>query len=291
MARAVHGDNYHLTVTRSGEEKVSTGKIEARDENNLVYQPNQKDAPNFSIGLSGSRITHVTGTITFDCGTSEAGPGSIPSGGGGGGGSGNTSNAGNNTGSNTGTPTVSGVTINPVSATVIRGESQQFTATVNGTNNPAQTVTWTVTGGTAGTSISESGYLTVSANQTPATLTVRVTSAVDSGKSGTASVTVPPAVVTKVTVSPNSGTVTKGQTQQFSAVVEGTGNPAQTVTWSVTGGTNSSISANATFVTPGCAACLGTHEGLIAKDETCISTSNRNFPGRMGHTDGRIYLV
>jgi len=49
------------------------------------------------------------------------------------------------------------------------------------------------------------------------------------------------------------------------------------------------VEANATFVTPGCAACLGTHEGLIAKEEVCITTSSRNFPGRMGHTQGRIY--
>ena len=51
------------------------------------------------------------------------------------------------------------------------------------------------------------------------------------------------------------------------------------------------IEANATFVTPGCAACLGTHEGLLAKGETCITTSSRNFPGRMGHNEGRIYLA
>lgn len=51
------------------------------------------------------------------------------------------------------------------------------------------------------------------------------------------------------------------------------------------------VEAGATFVTPGCAACLGTHEGLIADGEVCISTSSRNFPGRMGHTEGRIYLA
>lgn len=51
------------------------------------------------------------------------------------------------------------------------------------------------------------------------------------------------------------------------------------------------IEAGATFVTPGCAACLGTHEGLIAAGETAVSSSNRNFPGRMGSTDGRIYLA
>ena len=50
------------------------------------------------------------------------------------------------------------------------------------------------------------------------------------------------------------------------------------------------VDAGATFVTPGCAACLGTHEGMIASGETCITTTNRNFPGRMGHSDARIFL-
>lgn len=50
------------------------------------------------------------------------------------------------------------------------------------------------------------------------------------------------------------------------------------------------VEAGATFVTPGCAACLGTHQGMLAAGETCITSTNRNFPGRMGHTDGKIYL-
>ena len=45
------------------------------------------------------------------------------------------------------------------------------------------------------------------------------------------------------------------------------------------------------LVSPGCAACLGTHEGLLAEGESCISSTNRNFPGRMGHKNGRIYLA
>ena len=49
--------------------------------------------------------------------------------------------------------------------------------------------------------------------------------------------------------------------------------------------------AGATFVTPGCAACLGTHEGMLASGEFCITTTNRNFPGRMGHRDGKIFLA
>jgi 3-isopropylmalate/(R)-2-methylmalate dehydratase large subunit len=50
------------------------------------------------------------------------------------------------------------------------------------------------------------------------------------------------------------------------------------------------VEAGATFVTPGCAACLGTHEGMLAAGETCITASSRNFPGRMGSPKAEIYL-
>jgi 3-isopropylmalate/(R)-2-methylmalate dehydratase large subunit len=50
------------------------------------------------------------------------------------------------------------------------------------------------------------------------------------------------------------------------------------------------LEAGAIFVTPGCAACLGTHEGILAKGEVCIASTNRNFPGRMGHTQSAVYL-
>ena len=50
------------------------------------------------------------------------------------------------------------------------------------------------------------------------------------------------------------------------------------------------VEAGATFVTPGCAACLGTHEGILASGETCITASSRNFPGRMGHPKAEIFV-
>ncbi len=50
------------------------------------------------------------------------------------------------------------------------------------------------------------------------------------------------------------------------------------------------VKAGATFVTPGCAACLGTHEGMLASGERCITTTNRNFPGRMGDVTAQIFL-
>lgn len=51
------------------------------------------------------------------------------------------------------------------------------------------------------------------------------------------------------------------------------------------------MDAGATFVTPGCAACLGTHEGIIAPGEVCITCTNRNFKGRMGSKDASLYLA
>jgi 3-isopropylmalate/(R)-2-methylmalate dehydratase large subunit len=50
------------------------------------------------------------------------------------------------------------------------------------------------------------------------------------------------------------------------------------------------IDAGATLVSPGCAACLGTHEGVLAPGEVCITCTNRNFPGRMGSNKASIYL-
>ncbi|ONI46250.1 3-isopropylmalate dehydratase large subunit [Candidatus Epulonipiscium fishelsonii] len=51
------------------------------------------------------------------------------------------------------------------------------------------------------------------------------------------------------------------------------------------------VEAGATFVTPGCAACLGTHQGIITDGEACVSSASRNFPGRMGATQAKIYLA
>lgn len=51
------------------------------------------------------------------------------------------------------------------------------------------------------------------------------------------------------------------------------------------------MDAGATVTTPGCGACLGAHQGILAPGETCISSTNRNFPGRMGSTGASIYLA
>lgn len=51
------------------------------------------------------------------------------------------------------------------------------------------------------------------------------------------------------------------------------------------------LDAGATVGPPTCGACCGAHMGVLGKDEICISTTNRNFPGRMGHVDSQTYLA
>ena len=51
------------------------------------------------------------------------------------------------------------------------------------------------------------------------------------------------------------------------------------------------VQAGAVLSTPTCGPCLGGHMGILAAGERCVSTTNRNFVGRMGHPQSEVYLA
>jgi hypothetical protein len=87
-----------------------------------------------------------------------------------------------------------------------------------GTSSPPQAVTWSVSGGTASTTIDASGLLSIDANETAATLTVTATSTYDTEKSGTATVT-----VTELPPTPFYGVSLNTGNHTFAAATEGYG--------------------------------------------------------------------
>ncbi len=128
------------------------------------------------------------------------------------------------------------VSIAPTSASVFLGATQQFTATVTGSANTA--VIWGVNGIAGGNAtvgaVSASGLYTAPQNlPAPAAVTVTATSSADASKSASAATTVQSDVA--VAVMPNPASVELGATQQFNAVVSGSGNPNTTVSWTVDG--------------------------------------------------------
>ena len=122
--------------------------------------------------------------------------------------------------------TITGVSVAPETAHVIKGKTQQFSAEVIGDGSPPQEVTWTVNSSVS--SISPAGLLTVSPHETAAVLTVTAT-AKSTDIAGMAAVTVADDAPLSITVSPSEIEVHTGGGYVFTA--------SQEVTWTVEGHT------------------------------------------------------
>ncbi|WP_312612122.1 S-layer homology domain-containing protein [Oscillibacter sp.] len=120
-------------------------------------------------------------------------------------------------------PTVESVSVSPITAEVQKGATQEFTAVVEGTNHPAQTVTWEVVGNeSSATDIDANGLLTVGADETAASLIVKGTSTVDTSVSGSATVTVtevPAAPVYQIALGYMFPAATEGYDEQAPLII------------------------------------------------------------------------
>ncbi|WP_010253541.1 FN3 associated domain-containing protein [Treponema primitia] len=128
-------------------------------------------------------------------------------------------------GSNSPSPAVTSVTVTPAATELEQGTNLQFTAAVVVKGDAANTVTWEIGETTKpGTGITADGLLTVANDEPLGTLTITASSTFDTGKSGSAAVTViapvPVNGVIRVTVSPKDTSVDKGSTKQLTADVE-----------------------------------------------------------------------
>jgi WD40 repeat protein len=141
-------------------------------------------------------------------------------------------------------PTVQ-VSVSPATATVAIGASEQFSATVGGTNNTL--VTWSILEGTVGGAISGTGLFTASSD--PGTYHVIATSAADPTRSGSALVTVQQ--LTAIAISPAANFLGAGGTCTFLVT------PNTPVSWAVAEGpAGGTITANGIYTAP---ATLGTY--------------------------------
>jgi hypothetical protein len=184
-------------------------------------------------------------------------------------------------------PQVTSVTVSPASPSVGQGGTRVFTAIVAGVGNVSQQVKWSITGGTGTTAIANNpgdigeytqhgATLSIASNQAIADGSITVTAtAKDKDSDGdevtgstTVTVTAPAATVTSVTVSPAKANMPKGYTgSPFTKTVTGMNNPAQEVTWSLSGSSGAS-----SIDTASGAITIGAEETNTALTVTATST-------------------
>lgn len=145
----------------------------------------------------------------------------------------------------TGTPVV--VTVSPDAVSLSVGGTRAFTADVTGTSDTG--VTWSVSEATGCGTIDAGGNYAAPASVAATTVChVVATSTADTGKSGTATVTISPDGVVTVAVAPSTATLAPGERRTFSATVSGTSNSA--VTWRVLEASCGTVNSTGRYTAP-----------------------------------------
>jgi len=189
------------------------------------------------------------------------------------------------------------ISIVPTQVTLQADQSQQFSATVNGTSSPA--VTWFVNGVSGGNgkygTITSSGLYSAPQSAPASPVVVAAQSVADPSLSASAQVTVSAtSAPISISVSPPSATVTGMNTEQFSATVSGTTNTA--VRWSVNGvsGGNSSlgtISANGLYAAPACSSQSGVTVTAISVYDSSVAANATVKLSSAGPATGQYYVA
>ena len=130
---------------------------------------------------------------------------------------------------------VDGINVTPSVVSTVCGGKIQFSSHIYGTYNPSQEVIWSLSGNNStSTKIDSNGLLTIGNDETSKTITVKATSKLNNTKFTTLKVDV---LQIKIISTVDNVTVTMetGETKQLKAIVSGTNNPSQNVTWSLSG--------------------------------------------------------
>lgn len=180
---------------------------------------------------------------------------------------------------------VTNVAVSPAGATVAKGASQQFTAVVEGKNNPPQAVTWKVSADAqtaAGTQIGEGGMLNVAANEPNNALTVTATSVQDETVSGTVQVMLAdiPAAMYQVKVVNGTGEGTYQPGDMVTAEADVAPEGKRFSTWVCPDLPGTDLSANPlTFIMP---------EHDVSLEAVYVPDSGTEYPVNPHHR-GQIY--
>lgn len=170
---------------------------------------------------------------------------------------------------------VTGVSVNPTSATVGLGSTQQLNPTIAPANATNQNLTWT-SSNTAVATVNASGLVTAVATGTT-TITVKT---VDGNKTATSAITVAAIPVASVSVSPTTASLYAGNTQQLSATIAPANATNKTITWTSNNNAVATVNSSGmvTAVAAGTATITTTtQDGNKTATATITVNPNSNF--------------